>query len=345
VKSEEELAGAVRSLATGVLSYLQLQVLQLTNDKDLRPWISLRQHNIQAVNAFIQASQHIFRFERVAAERDLARAIELDPAFIEPRVWIIPGLITQNKTAEAQRHYDALLALEPGASPFEQAMIGYVGARLRGDNPAQARQLEIALDYLPGNNVLLVNLAGARERLGDCAGALDALRPVVDMRWQFPALYEQWGACSIQLGRIDEARRVLADVASRPPVHPSVFGMLEALAIVDGDAAAETRYAASFTARTRELDRPASAEPYLAKAYGKLASDCLARGRSECAVKLFTKASATRPAAEYFDGLGRAFEKMGDPALAEVQYRKALANDPTWSHASERLRELTSQRR
>jgi tetratricopeptide (TPR) repeat protein len=344
VRNEEDLVGAVRSLASGVLGYLQLQVLQLANDNDLRPWISLRQHNIQAVNAFIQASQHIFRFERVAAERDLERAIELDPAFIEPRVWIIPGLITQNKVAEAQRHYDALVELESGASPFEQAMIGYVGARLRADIPAQARQLEVALDYLPGNNVLLVNLAGARERLGDCPGALDALRPVVDMRWQFPAMYELWGTCSIQAGRIDEGKRVLIDVTSRPPVHPNVYALLEALAIVDGDAAGAARYATAFETRTRELDRPASVEP-LAKPYGKLASDCLSRGQYECAAKLFAKALAAHPAAEYFDGLGRTFEKMGDRALAEVQYRKALANDPTWSHASERLRELTSERR
>ena len=344
-KNEEELAGAVRSLAGGVIGFLQLQVLDLANDKDLRPWISLRRQNIQAVNAFIQASQHIFRFERVAAERNLLRAIELDPTFIEPRVWVIPGLITQNKTAEAQRHYDALLELEAGASPFEQAMIGYVGARLRGDNAAQARQLEIALDYLSGNNVLLVNLAGARERLGDCAGALEAMRPVVEMRWQFPLLYEMWGSCSIQTARRDDARRVMIDATSRPPVHPNVYALLEALAIVDGDTPAAASYASSYAARTRELERPANPEPYLVKAYSTLASDCLAQGQYECAAKLFAKAAASVPAAEYYDGLGRTFEKMGDLTQAEVQYRKALAIDPTWSHASDRLRELESGRR
>lgn len=345
VKNEEQLADAVRSLASGVLGFLQLQVLQLANDKDLRPWISLRRQNIQAVNAFIQASQHIFRFERVAAERNLLRAIELDPTFIEPRVWVIPGLITQNKTAEAQRQYDALLELEAGASPFEQAMIGYVGARLRGDIPAQARQLEVALDYLPGNNVLLANLAGARVRLGDCAGAVNALRPAVEMRWQMPAIYEEWGSCSIQTDRLDDARRVMIDATSRPPVHPNVYALLEALAVADKDAGAEARYSSLFAARTRELDRPASGEPYLVKAYGKLASDCLSRGQYECAAKLFAKAAASTPAVEYYDGLGRTFEKMGDLAQAELQYRKALAIDPTWSHASERLRELKSERR
>src|SRR5204863_6687470 len=125
--------GPVRSAAKAVLNYLQLQVLQLANDKDLRPWISGRQQNIQAVNAFLQASQHIFRYERVAAEGYLRRAIELDPTFIEPRVWLIPGLVSQNKMPEALEHYQELLKLNAAASPFEQAMIAWVRARLDRD--------------------------------------------------------------------------------------------------------------------------------------------------------------------------------------------------------------------
>src|SRR3989442_5084427 len=59
VRGEEELADGVRSLAQGLLGFLQLQVLQLANDKDLSPWISPRRQNIQAVNAFLQASQFV----------------------------------------------------------------------------------------------------------------------------------------------------------------------------------------------------------------------------------------------------------------------------------------------
>lgn len=284
-KTEEELTGAIRSLADGVLAYVQLQVLQLAHDTDLRPWISQRHQNIEAVNAFLQASQHIFRFERAAAERDLERAIELDPTFPEPRAWIIPGLITQGRIAEAQRYYDELLKLEPTASPAQQAMIGYVGARLKGDVAAQARELEKAEEYVPGNNIVLVNLAGARERLGDCAGALAALRPAIEMRWQYPAMYELWGSCSIRAGRLNDARQVLLDSLTLPPVHPHVYALLEAIAIADGDRSTAEKYQTLYLARKREIDRAVSTE-YLVPAYARLASECAARGQNDCAAAL-----------------------------------------------------------
>ena len=332
--TEEQLAGAVRSAAAGILGYLQLQVLPLANDKDLRPWISTKRQNIQAVNAFLQASQHVFRYERNEVDRFLERAIALDPSFIEPRVWAMPGLITRNEIAKARSHYEALLKLEPNASPFEQAMIGYAGARLTGDPAAQVRYLAVALEYVPGNNILLVNLAGAKYRLGDYAGALEAMRPAVGMRWRFPPLYECWGSCSIQTGRIAEARQVMVDALALKPVHPNVFALLGALAIADGDTVSSDRYDALFAAGIRELDRPASPAPYLVDAYGKLASDCLTRGQYDRAAALFAKAIAVAPRApKYYDGLGQTLDRMGDARQAEVQYRKALAADPKWPHA------------
>jgi serine/threonine-protein kinase len=333
VKVDEELTGVIRTIASGVLNSLQLQVLQLANDKDLRPWISGRRQNIQAVNAFLQASQHIFRYERVAAERYLRRAIELDPTFIEPRVWLIPGLVSQNKMPEARQHYDELLKLEAGASPFEQAMIAWVRARLDRDTAGQARQLELALDYQPGNNIILVNLAGARERLGDCPGALAAMQPAVDMHWAFPPMYELWGWCGIQAGRNADARQGMLTAISIRPVHPNVYGMLEALAIADGDAGGAARYESLYATRTRELDRPADPS-YLLKVYARLGADCQSRARYDCAATLFSKAIAVAPKApEYYDALAETFQKKGDLRRAEQQYRKALGIDPKWSHA------------
>ena len=188
VANEAALGDAVSSLVEGVLGFMQLQVLQLASDKDLRPWMSIRRQNIQAVNAFLQATQHIYRYERAAGIRYLERAIELDPSFIVPRVWLIPALVGQHKLAAAQASYQHLLTLEAGASPFEQAMIAFAGAIVADDLAAQAAQLEIALEYLPGNNILLVNLAEVRELRGDCEGALNAMRPSVEMRWQYPPL-------------------------------------------------------------------------------------------------------------------------------------------------------------
>jgi Tfp pilus assembly protein PilF len=333
VASEEKLVDAVRSLADGVLGFLQLQVLQLANDKDLRPWISYRRQNIQAVNAFLQASQHIYRYERVAGEKYLRRAIELDPTFIVPRVWLIPGLVDQNKPAEAQASYEYLLQHAAGASPFEEAMIAFAGATLTHDLAAEARQLEIALDYLPGNNILLMNLAEVRELRGDCAGALDAMRPAVAMRWQYPPMYPLWGFCSIQTGRPDDARQVMLTALTFPIVHPNLYGLLEALAIADGDATQAGRYRARYVARLREIDRPADVKD-LVQAYASLGSSCLAKGQYDRAAALFAKAVAAEPRVpQHYDDLADVFQKMGRVAAAEEQYSRALTIDPKWPHA------------
>ena len=291
VANEDELLGGVRMLADSILGFLQLQGLPLANDKDLRPWISFRRHNVRAINAFLQASQHIFRYERVAAERDLRRAIELDPTFIEPQVWLIPGLAIQGKVSEARAMYDRLLARERTASPFEQAMIAYAGAMLNGDAAAQARQVEIGLEFLPGNNILLANLAEHREQTGDCAGALAAMRPAVDMRWRYPPLYELWGWCAIDTGLYDEARRVLLDAVNMQPVHPNVYALLEALDIANGEQAAADRFDAMHVAAMRQLDRPAS-QTYVVKAYRRLAGVCRARNQQDRAARLDAKAAA-----------------------------------------------------
>ena len=328
VAGEDGLGTAVRSLADGILGFVQLQVLQLANDKDLRPWMSFRRQNIQAVNAFLQASQYIYRFERVAGYRYLERAIQLDPSFIVPRVWLIPALVSQNKMEEARASYQHLLTLEPNASPFEQAMIAFAGAILTNDLSAQATHLEVALEYLPGNNILLANLAETRELKGDCAGALDAMRPAVDMRWQYPPLYSLWGLCSIETGRLADARAVLTDATSFRIVHPNVYGLLEALAIADGDAAAAEAQRKLYTARRRELDQPADPTEVL-KAYSSLGRQCVDNGQFDRAAILFGKASAMEPkAAGHHNDLGDLYQKKGDVAAAERQYSEALKVDP-----------------
>jgi tetratricopeptide (TPR) repeat protein len=246
---------------------------------------------VRAVNAFLQASQYIFRYQRVAGERYLRQAIELDPTFIEPQVWLIPGLAIQGKMDEARAMYERLLARERTASPYEQMMIAYAGAMLNGDAEAQARQIEIGLEYMPGNNILLANLAEHREQSGNCAGALDALRPAVEMRWHYPPIYELWGWCAIDAGRYDETRRVLLDATNLPPVHPNVYALLEALALADGDAATADRFDAMYVAATRRLDRPA-AQTYVVKAFRRLADVCASRGQPDRAARLNAKAAA-----------------------------------------------------
>jgi serine/threonine protein kinase/tetratricopeptide (TPR) repeat protein len=256
VRGEEDLPDAVATLSRQVLTFLQLKGLAANEDKDLRPWLSHRAKNLDAVKAFVQASEYAIRVERGAGHH-LQRAIELDPTFISPRVWLVSAHVMAGDLAKAREHHRYLKELEAGASPFEQAMIGWAGAAIAGDNAAQARHLEIALTYSPANNILLVTLAEAQFRMGAFESALAALAPALAVRWRYPTLYAFQGACLLALGRFDEAARSLEQSLAVTPTDPDVYAMLAVLALRRGDAAAATRYREQYVSRRREGGTPA----------------------------------------------------------------------------------------
>jgi tetratricopeptide (TPR) repeat protein len=311
VANEQALPGAVGLLARQILDFLQVSVLQVGNDRDLRPWISFRDQKIEAVKAFVQASQYLYRRQRGEGEKYLRRAIELDANFVAPRVWLLRGLINEGQTQEAKAMYQALLALESKASPFEQALIAYAGALLGGDQGAQARELEVALKYSPGNNILLVNLAYLRFSTGDCAAAVDAIRPTVEMRWAYAPLYPLWAFCSVETGhRQDAVEGIDRALALDTGVNPDTYGLLEAVAIAAGDRTRAARCQELYTARMRELRLP----------------------------------GASRELVAFFERLAAHCERTGSYGEAEALYRRAIAiaREHDADTARERLRSLES---
>jgi len=295
IAAEEDLPRAVRASARSIVGYLQLQVFNLAGTLDMRPWITLRERNIEAVKAFVQANQYIFRFQLAEVEGLLRRALEIDPAFIAPRIWLTQQLFDKGNVAEAQVQYAELKKLDPTASPFEQAMIGFAGAMLTDDAAGQIRYLEIALDYSPGNNILLVNLAYARARSGDCPRALRDLDPAVDIRWEFPVLYSLWGACAIRIERFEDARRVLTIGSQLPTVDPHVYALLAGLEAAFGAASTAERLEAQFVARQKELKRPVR-DPALAEIYDVLGRHRLDHGDPSRASVLFSMRDRLRAA-------------------------------------------------
>jgi serine/threonine protein kinase/tetratricopeptide (TPR) repeat protein len=285
-----DLPDAVRALATSVVKYLQLQVLRAGADKDLAPWMSLRNRNIDAVKAFALANEMGYRFQINEVRPHLQRAIELDPSFIAPRVWYISALISRSEQAEAEKQYTELLNLKNAANPFEQAMIGFIGARLRGETESQIRYLETALAYSPANNILLINLATARAAAGDCRRALSDLDPPIQTRWDYPALYSLWGWCAIQEGRLDEARRRLRESLDSRAVDANVYALLEALELALGTEEEADRYGRLGAARLRELGRDNNAAVLLG-VYARLTQYCRERGDQRCVQLLSARAS------------------------------------------------------
>jgi tetratricopeptide (TPR) repeat protein len=284
VQGEADLGRAASELAARLLAFLQVRGLDLAKDRDLRPWLALRRQNVEAVKAFVQASQFMYRYEP-GAEKHLRRAIELDPSFIAPRLWLVSALVVDNRFAEAREQLERLTALESRASPFEQAMIGYAAALLSQDLEGQARHLEIALEYSPGNHILLINLAGVYLLMDDCPRALEVLDPLVASRWSYPPLYTVWGWCGLDTGRFASTRATLEQVRSSARLEPIVDGLLEVLALATGDEAAAARYGAAY-------DRHPLPHPQLdlGRAFARAAARCRQTGRAREAAALEERA-------------------------------------------------------
>jgi tetratricopeptide (TPR) repeat protein len=320
---ERGLTDAVKSVADQILSFLQVSVLREKNDRDLRPWIVLRRQNIEAVKAFVEGSQYIYRRQREEGEKYLRRAIELDPSFIAPKVWLISTLERKRLIDEAESTYRSLLALEPTASPFERAMIAYTGARLRGDSPGQERYLEVALGFSPGNNILLLRLADLRLSAGDCAGALEAMRPAIEIRWPYGALYPYWAFCSVEVGNIAEARDAVRYARRFTQTDPQEVGLLEALAIAAEDPESAAWYGRDFAARFS--DKPTISKQ-LVDVYDRIGTDCLRASRFAAAAKLFEKAVAAEPRlGSHRNLLAQAYDGLGNRSDAAEQRRQASA--------------------
>jgi tetratricopeptide (TPR) repeat protein len=319
---ERALPEAVGSLAVDVLTYLQIAGLLAAHDTDLRPWISLKAQKTEAVKAFVEASQYIYGHDRDEGEKYLRRAIELDPNFIAPKIWLIPALERTNRLSEAQSVFRSLQSLEATASPFERAMTAYVGARLRGDRAAQARELNVALGYSPGNNILLLELASLRFAAGDCAGALETMRPSIEIHWPFPALYPLFAWCAIERDRLGEAREAVVYSRRFRQAGVAEVALLEALAIAVDDAESAEVYRKEFAERVRgSPNLPISSE--LMAAYDRLGLACIRDGRLAAAVVLLTKAVAVDPdTASHHELLGQAYAKLGDRTRADEERKK-----------------------
>jgi Flp pilus assembly protein TadD len=287
VTDEESLPGAARALSEKFLTLLRVHALGLGRT-ELRPFASLRTHDVQAVR--VQASQYIQRGQ--SGRKDLLRAIEIDPAFIAPRVWLISGLVPQGELEESRAQLAVLQTLEADGSPFEQALIRWAGAYVADDLADQARHLDLALAYSPGNNILISNLAWIQAEMGNCEQALPTMRPALDSRFRYPPLYALYGACAIQLGRLDEARTQLEAALELPPVDPDTYALLEAIQRFDGGTAEADRYARLRRAGLKATgDEEASSQ--LSAAYARLAEMSRERGHADRADWLQERSAAT----------------------------------------------------
>ncbi len=283
-----------------IASSLALEILQTLDasgagrpEKSLRPWIGARRRNVAAVRAFLQASRYIHHGDP-EGKRFLERSLELDPDFVAPRVWLVSSLVGSGDLAAANRHLEKLMALEPKASPFEQAMIGWAGAYIANDAEEQKAHLEVALGYSPGNNILLVNLAGNRAAHGDCEGAIRSMQNPVAEKWDYPPLYPLWGWCNVMEGHVKEAKEGLVVSHELGDPDPNVYAILQAIALSQGAAEEAERWKGLLAERGGQVGikiEPADIAPI----YRKLAEISRAKGLLSVASELEKQAGPEVP--------------------------------------------------
>jgi Flp pilus assembly protein TadD len=329
VKGSGDLENGVDSLCREVVNFIRLQVLSSGEQQDLKPWLPPQKRNLSSVNAFITATDYKYRGD-TNATRYLRQAIALDSTFISPRVWLISDLLQGGYREEAGQHSAYLAGLSAFARPFERTMIEWAEACVAGDTSAQMRHLRTALEYSPGNNILLYNLARLVYARGDYAGVVQMLRPASEMRWPYSRMYYLLGASYIQLDDQEKAREILEASFVMTPVYPEIYRLLMLLCDSAGDTAMAQRYQRTFVMREQERGIPTST------ALVSLARSGASWGLYEEARSRYSAAITLAPESlSYRRELADMLLSVGDTARARDEYLKLHRLDSVSTEAED----------
>jgi eukaryotic-like serine/threonine-protein kinase len=321
--SANELPQTVQRASTQVLNYFQIQILSRDGRtrEDLQPWLSHRTKQLDAIKAFLQGAQFSWRM-RPGSDVYFRKAIELDSTFITPRTWLISSLVHHGELAEAREHQAFLLRNMFTAGPFEQALIRWTGALIEGNENGQAEALEEALEYSPGNDVLMYLLADVRIAQDDYAAAVNVIRPAVESGWTFQPASLVLGYSLFQLGELSQSREVLEHSLTLESVLPETYAFLAALAFHDGDAKESETYSREFIHICKDEGGA------LDSAYALLGSHFLSLGLGSPASSYYSRAIELNPRkSEYHLGLTRSLVEIGDVTRATDAARRAASLD------------------
>ena len=372
IKDSEELTNAIKKLSTAIVNFLEVEELKSMEGSEITTWLSGNSENLEAIKAFLQACQYIYRAE-LGGEKYLRRAIELDSNFISARIWLIAGLVQREQKAEVEYHFKVLQKLEANANSFEKAMIDWCQAFINHDLINQAKSLEVALKYSPSNNILLVNLAIIKYGLEDYHGAIEALSSPIRLQWHYPPVYLLNAQCYINLKRFEQAKEFLEDHLDVKPVLPESYAILSALQLREGnhiqadiylDLATSTflqqKYSLEeinlylgavhldvelYSQATEYYKKVLDSNPFSASIHEKLGRAYYFLKDSKSAIKEFTEAIKIDSSfSNSHFMLGKIYEETKNKAKAIHYYNKYLKLDSLSKDASEaktRIKQLT----
>jgi Tfp pilus assembly protein PilF len=149
-----------------------------------------------------------------AAERELTRARQLDPQYINARMHMINLRIGQGRLADAQAELDAMCDIAPGSMPA--AALGALLALCRGETGAAVEQFRRACALAPGHAACEISLASALAFAGRHEEA-DALAQAVRNRGERVSPYV-WAIFETRRGRPDHAfERLIEAIDANDP--------------------------------------------------------------------------------------------------------------------------------
>ena len=322
---EAALQSQVRQAAGRMDAALDLAAGGINRAMDVEPLL-VHRPKPEAVQAFLQGIEYTYRFLPGGAEY-FNRAATLDHDFIAPRIFLVSALAERGDTAAAKAQVLVLDSLKQRGTPFEQALISWAEAVVRGDADGKIRHLRVARGYSPHNNGLLFSLA---SELWDAGRPLEAAEPVaqaMESGWRYGPLYTLYAMLGIDAGRLDGLRDSLEAEAGFATPDPFAAGLLEALALYQGDTIAAARYGAAFRAATGEA-RAAAAYTVLSRSYRSLAQLARSRRQLGTAVALLRRAAEAGVQLPILRlELARDLAEHGDRRDAEAYYREVAAHD------------------
>ncbi len=259
ITGEGEIPRAVDSLSLAGLEIIESSSGVSRWPPHLQPWWPKRFLSVYALKAFSRGCRLALRGGNSGSEEAFRLAIALDSTFITPRVWLVTRLAARGENAEATLHLRTLNALRDSVSPFERVTIDWATACVARDEDREIALLNSALEYSPGNAILLYSLGRTKYMKGDYRGCVDVLKPVASRKWEYPPLYLLLAQSEGMLDDFDDEKATLQQVLPMKYVAPEAHAMMGTIYRREDNEAAATAEDSAFIRATTQQGTPIGA--------------------------------------------------------------------------------------
>ncbi|HWZ33664.1 MAG TPA: tetratricopeptide repeat protein [Bryobacteraceae bacterium] len=178
-----------------------------------------------------------YDWDREGAQRELKRAMQLNPGFAWARHWYAHALESQNRMEDALQEMRAALALDPLNIPINWDIGNELICLGRFDEAV--RHLRKAYDLFPKVPTIGLVLVAALNRTGDVAGAnriVDEMKKNSPELNQDPSLMAFFALAEVNSGHRSEGRRVLDELEQiRKKQYVDPFSVLELCAALNDE--------------------------------------------------------------------------------------------------------------